>query len=135
MSFKKEVKNFCFKPATIIAMCAVCVLAVIYAIVTGTTTNVSHARNWFWALAGVLCLGEGIVLYVHSLVASSSKILRILSVAAIGLGTFWLFMDVIFNGGLDGNTRFGGWWPGLIIGAVVAAACLFIPMFVKKKGE
>ncbi|MBQ7164185.1 MAG: hypothetical protein IJR61_02505 [Clostridia bacterium] len=133
MDFGKEVKGFNFKPATFIAMCAVCVLAIVYAIVTGTTTGISHARNWFWALAGVLCLGEGIVLYVHSLVASQSKLLRFLSVAMVTLGTFWLFMDIVFNGGISGTTRFGGWWLGLIIGAVVGAACLFIPMFAKKK--
>ncbi|MBQ9482135.1 MAG: hypothetical protein IJU84_08230, partial [Clostridia bacterium] len=65
--------------------------------------------------------------------ASQSKLLRFLSVAMVTLGTFWLFMDIVFNGGISGTTRFGGWWLGLIIGAVVGAACLFIPMFAKKK--
>ena len=133
MDFGKEVKELNIKPATVIAMCAVCVLAIVYAIVTGTTTGISHARNWFWALVGVLCLGEGIVLYVHSIVASSSKLLRICSVAAVALGTFWLFMDIIFNGGISGTQRFGGWWLGLIFGVVVGAACYLVPMFVKKK--
>ena len=134
MDIKKEVKEVAssIKPATIIAACAVVVLAIVYAIVTGTT-EVSHARNAFWALAGVLCLGEGIVLYVHSLVATESKLARYCGIAVTTLGFFWFFMDIVFNGGFDGHTRFGGWWISLIIAVVIGALLYCVPKFIAKK--
>jgi len=115
---------------TYIAAAAVLVLAIVLAIVEGTTSN-TPARNWFWMLAGVLCLGEGIVLYVHGVVAKASNVCVLAGVILTALGALWLATDILVNGEFGGEGS--GWWLGLIVGVVVGAACYFIPVLAKKK--
>ena len=115
---------------TYIAAAAVLVLAIVLSVVEGTTSN-TPARNWFWMLAGVFCLGEGIVLYVHGVSAKASNACILLGVILTALGALWLVTDIFVNGNL--GSVGSGWWVGLIAAVVVGAAFYFIPVLAKNK--
>lgn len=122
-----------FNKFTYIAAAAALVLAIVLAVIESSVAD-CPARNWFWMLAGVFCLGEGIVLYVHGITAKASNVCILAGVVLTALGVLWFVTDICVNGG-SSNVVGSGWWVGLIACVVVGLACYFIPVLVKKNNK
>ena len=93
----------------------------------------TQARNWFWMLAGVFCLGEGILFYIHGLKVQANRLCFIGSIVLTALGALWFFADIVVNGAL--GSVGSGWWIGLIAAIVIATVAYLIPTLLKKKNK
>ena len=128
-TIKKEFEALKLGKITYIAAAAVLVLAIVLAIVAPNTEGYLRAWQtcpWLSYLLGVLALGEGIVLYAHTIVVKGSNLGNYLGIAGIVLGVFWLVTDII------ANSITAWWWLGLIIAIVVGVLCYFVPGLVEK---
>ena len=121
-------KEFKINKFTVIASAVVFVLSVVLAVAVSNNPD-ALSRNWFWAFAGVNCLGFGIVFYIHGLVAQNN-LCKIAGCVLFGLGILWLFTDIVFNG--MNNTVGSAWWIVLLIGAVVGVDAYFVPALINK---
>lgn len=127
---KKHYEGMKLNKFTLIALVAVFVLSIMIAVAVANNED-ALSRNWFWAFAGVNCLGFGATLYVHGLVAKSNNLCILAGIILFALGSLWFVTDILYNGGAK-NVVGSGWWIGLISAVVIGALGYFVPVFVNK---